>query len=232
MSLGPKIYDSANVSTTATVEGTPGQTSLSSLPLGMVAGEVAAKVMVLGGGGSGAVTITNGGDVAEGTTTDAPIADNTTVASATAATGIGLWKRLVNLGIAILAKQPSLGTAGTASSNVITVQGITSGTTLSVTETAKQYTGTPSSFVFLTADGTVFTLAAGEVGFIQNCDDAALAVKKGASASSTSLSLILKACATADDGSGGYVIIKDWVGVVSVAAMTGSPRYLAWKQAP
>jgi hypothetical protein len=97
---------------------------------------------------------------------------------------------------------------------------------------AAQYTGVPSSFAFQTANATVFTLAAGEVGFIQNQDDAALAVKKGAGASPTSLSMILKACAVADDGSGGYVVIKDWVGAVSVAAMTGTARYLAWKQAP
>lgn len=181
---------------------------------------------------AGASTIADGADVAQGTTTNAPVADNTTVASATAATGIGLWKRLVNLGIAILAKLPSLGTAGTASTNVITVQGIASGTPAAVTNAGKQYTGIPSSFAFQTAAATVFTLAAGEVGFIQNCDDAALAVKKGASASTTSLSMILKACAAQDDGSGGYVVIKDWVGAVSVAAMAGTARYLAWKQAP
>lgn len=95
-----------------------------------------------------------------------------------------------------------------------------------------QYSGVPSSFAFRTANETVFTLAAGEVGFIQNCDDVALAVKKGAAASPTSLSMILKGCSVADDGSGGYTIIKDWVGVVSVAAMAGTARYLAWKQAP
>lgn len=96
----------------------------------------------------------------------------------------------------------------------------------------KQYTGVPSTFTIGTSDGTVFTLAAGEIGFIQNLDDAALAVKKGASASTTSLSFILAAGTAADDGKGGAVRIDDWVGVVSVAAMTGSPRFIAWKQAP
>lgn len=67
----------------------------------------------------------------------------------------------------------------------------------------KQYTGVPSSFAFRTANETVFTLAAGERGFIQNCDDAALAVKLGAGASATSLSFILAAGTAADDGRGG-----------------------------
>lgn len=62
----------------------------------------------------------------EGATTDAPLADNTTAESATARTGVSLWKRVVNLGIAILAKLPAFGTAGTASANVLTVQGVAS----------------------------------------------------------------------------------------------------------
>jgi len=74
-------------------------------------------------------------NTAMGTTTSAVVADNTTAAaSATAADGIGLWKRIVNLLIAVLAKLPALGTAGAASANVISVQGIASGTTLPVTE--------------------------------------------------------------------------------------------------
>lgn len=102
----------------------------------------------------------------------------------------------------------------------------------SASTAVKQYTGAPSTFTIGTSDATVFTLAAGEVGFIQNLDDAALAVKKGASASTSSLSFILAAGTAADDGKGGAVEIKDWVGAVSVAAMSGSPRYIAWKQAP
>lgn len=97
----------------------------------------------------------------------------------------------------------------------------------------KQYTGTPSNYTIATADGTVFTLAAGEVGFIQNLDSAdALAVKYGASASTTSLSFILPCGSAQDDGRGGSVKIDDWVGAVSVATMTGAGRYIAWKQAP
>lgn len=114
----------------------------------------------------------------------------------------------------------------------VVIQGIAGATAVPVTSALKQYTGVPSTFTIGTADATVFTLAAGEIGFIQNLDDAALAVKKGASASTTSLSFILAAGTAADDGKGGAVRIDDWVGVVSVAAMAGSPRFIAWKQAP
>lgn len=97
---------------------------------------------------------------------------------------------------------------------------------------AKQYSGVPSNFAVATADGTVFTLAAGEIGFIQNLDSAdALAVKKGATASTSSFNFILAPGSAADDGKGGYVLIDDWIGVVSVATMTGAGRYIAWKQA-
>jgi hypothetical protein len=96
--------------------------------------------------------------------------------------------------------------------------------------TPKQTAAAPSNATVGTTDATVFTLAEGERGFIQNLDDAALAVKFGASASSSSFNLILQAGTAADDGKGGIVTINDYVGVVSVAAMTGSPRYIAWKQ--
>lgn len=87
--------------------------------------------------------------------------------------------------------------------------------------------GTP--FTALTTDGDVFTLAAGQKGFIQNLDDVVLNVKLGTGASTSSFSMKLKAGTAADDGTGGYTIINDWVGVVSVAAATGSPRFVAWK---
>ena len=85
-------------------------------------------------------------------------------------------------------------------------------------------TGTP-----VTADGTVFTLAAGQKGFIQNLDDAAVYVKLGASASSTDFNFVLKAGTAANDGTGGSLWIENYTGVVSIAAATGSPRVSAWK---
>jgi len=94
-----------------------------------------------------------------------------------------------------------------------------------------QSSNAPNNFTVGTTDSTVFTLAQGEVGFIQNLDDAALAVKLGESASTTSLSMILQAGTAADDGKGGFTYITDYIGPVSVAAMSGSPRFMAWKRA-
>lgn len=95
---------------------------------------------------------------------------------------------------------------------------------------AKQSAAAPSTATIGTTNDTVFTLVEGERGFIQNLDDAALAVKLGASASTTSLNMILQAGTAADDGKGGFVMIDTYIGAVSVAAMSGSPRYIAWKQ--
>ena len=89
---------------------------------------------------------------------------------------------------------------------------------------------TPSNFSPATANATVVTLSPGEVGFIQNLDDAALAVKLGASASTTDFSFILKAGSAADDGNGGLIYLTDYVGAVSVCAMSGTARYIAWKR--
>ena len=97
----------------------------------------------------------------------------------------------------------------------------------------KQWSGVPSNFALASADGTVFTLAPGEIGYIMNLStDAPLAVKFGASASTTSLNLILKKATVASDGSGGEIWIDKFVGVVSVAKMTGTASYIAWKVAP
>lgn len=70
-----------------------------------------------------------------GATTDAPVGDNTTAESGTARTHTSLLKRIVNAIIAVLAKLPAVGTAGTASANVITVQGVASMTPVLATGT-------------------------------------------------------------------------------------------------
>lgn len=100
----------------------------------------------------------------------------------------------------------------------------------SVTTRPYQNSNAPSTAAVTTADGTVFTLAGGERGFIQNLDDAALHVKLGASASTSSFHYVLQAGTAADDGKGGYLSIENWIGVVSIAAASGSPRCIAWKQ--
>lgn len=97
----------------------------------------------------------------------------------------------------------------------------------------KQYTGTPSNFALQSTDQTVFTLAPGEIGFIQNCStDAPLAVRYGAAASNTAFNFILATCTAASDGKGGLIIVDNWIGVVSVAKMAGTASYIAWKMAP
>lgn len=92
----------------------------------------------------------------------------------------------------------------------------------------KQYT-TVSTATPITADGPVFTLAAGEKGIIQNLDDAAVYVKLGASASSSSFNFVLPASTSANDGTSPPYQIDDYIGVVSIAAATGSPRVSAYK---
>ena len=123
-------------------------------------------------------------------------------------------------------------TARTTATKVVAVQHVdAAGNVLpaSPAVSRKQSSAVPGSFAFQTADQTVFTLAAGERGFIQNCATDPLAVKLGVSASPTSLTMILGACTVADDGKGGTIVIDDWIGAVSVAAMTGTARYLAHK---
>lgn len=94
-----------------------------------------------------------------------------------------------------------------------------------------QSAAAPSNFTIGTANATVLTLAKGEVGFIQNLDDAALAVKLGASCATDSFSMILQAGDAASDGKGGFTYITDYVGAVSVCAMSGTASYIAWKRA-
>jgi hypothetical protein len=78
-----------------------------------------------------------------------------------------------------------------------------------------------------TADGTVATLLPGQRLQIQNLDDAALHVKYGASCSTTDFTFIIPACTAANDGTVPPYIVDNWIGVVSVAAATGTARYLA-----
>lgn len=78
-----------------------------------------------------------------------------------------------------------------------------------------------------TTDATVFTLTPGQIGYIQNLAAAALYVKYGSGATTSSFTFIIPACAVALDGTSPPVIIDSWLGVVSVAAATGTASYLA-----
>lgn len=94
----------------------------------------------------------------------------------------------------------------------------------------RQSAAAPSNAAVATAHDTVFTLAKGEQGFIQNLNDAALAVKLGTGATTSSFSMLLQAGSVADDGRGGFTYLTDYVGQVSVIAMSGTARYIAWKR--
>lgn len=113
----------------------------------------------------------------------------------------------------------------TNSTGVLLVDGSGGGTTPTA---AKQFTTTTTPAI-ATANATVFTLVAGEKGIIQNLHTTALAVRYGASASTTVFTFILKGGTATDDGLGGSCIVDDWIGAVSVAAMSGSPRFVASK---
>jgi hypothetical protein len=88
----------------------------------------------------------------------------------------------------------------------------------------------PDNSTVGTADATVFTLAAGEVGFIQNLDDAALHVKLGTGCTPSDFHYVLKAGSAAADGLGGFLDVNDYAGPVSVAAAAGTASYMAWKR--
>lgn len=94
-----------------------------------------------------------------------------------------------------------------------------------------QSAAAPSDSTPNTANETTLTLARGEVGFIQNLDTDPLAVKLGTSCSTSDFSMILQAGTAQDDGKGGFTYITDYVGAVSVCAMSGTARYIAWKRA-
>ncbi len=86
---------------------------------------------------------------------------------------------------------------------------------------SQQYsTATPSIAV---ADGNVGTIAAGQKMTLQNCGTAAVYVKRGTGASSSSFNWVLSACAAADDGLGGSCEIADFVGVISIDGVA-TPR--------
>lgn len=94
------------------------------------------------GGGGGAATVADGADVAEGSTTDAAVTTNADgtlsaklrglVTQIGAVTASPVANTVQDRLKSLLAKLPALGTAGTASADVISVQGVASGTALPV----------------------------------------------------------------------------------------------------
>lgn len=102
---------------------------------------------------------------------------------------------------------------------------------LNVASTPLQYTGVPSTAATASTSKTVFTLAAGERGFIQNLDTNALFVRLAAACTTSTFSFVLQAGNVSLDGKGGIAEDIDTIGAISVAPATGTGLYMAWKQA-
>lgn len=86
---------------------------------------------------------------------------------------------------------------------------------------SRQYTTATASIV--TSDGSAGTIAAGGKMTLQNCGTAAVYVKRGTGASSSSFNWILSACTAQDDGLGGSCEISDFEGIVSIDGVA-TPR--------
>lgn len=93
---------------------------------------------------------------------------------------------------------------------------------------ASANSATPSNASISTTSATVFTLEAGEVGYIQNLKDAVLYVRLATAASDTAFHLVLPACVAAGDGSSYPLKIESHMGPVSVYG--AAPSYIAWKK--
>ena len=91
---------------------------------------------------------------------------------------------------------------------------------------AGQVTTAPSNSAPITSAADI-TLAAGDKLFIQNLDTDALFVRRATGATSSLFNYVLQGGGAADDGTGGALLIDDFVGVVSFAGTT--VRYNAWK---
>lgn len=100
-------------------------------------------------------------------------------------------------------------------------------TALRVEPQGKAVTSAPSNSAPITAAANI-TLAEGDVLFVQNLGTNPLFVRRGTGATSSLFNYVLQAAGTADDGTGGSVLIDDFVGVVSFAGT--SVRYNAWKR--
>ena len=102
-----------------------------------------------------------------------------------------------------------------------------SGTPYVFNSALPQFSNAPSTATVTTSAGDLFTLAAGEVGFIQNLGTNTLYVRRATGASTSLFHYLLVANSATDAGDGGILIIDDHVGVVSIAGT--SPRCIGWK---
>ncbi|MDP1581506.1 MAG: hypothetical protein Q8M02_14635 [Candidatus Didemnitutus sp.] len=93
--------------------------------------------------------------------------------------------------------------------------------------TPRQVASTPSSVATITATADI-ALVAGDSLFVQQCGINPLFVRRGTGASSSDFNYVLAGGGANDDGTGGALIIDDFVGTVSFAGT--SVRYKAWKR--
>lgn len=101
---------------------------------------------------------------------------------------------------------------------------------LHVSTSAKQTSSAPSNSTIIAAGGDLFTLAAGEIGYVQNLDTTDyLYVKLGTGASATDFQYRLSPDAGPVGGATSVREIRDWIGVVSATGTT--PSFMAWKRA-
>ena len=91
---------------------------------------------------------------------------------------------------------------------------------------APQVETAPSNSAPITSAADI-TLAAGERLFVQNLDTDALFVRRATGATTSLFNYVLQGGGAADDGTGGALVIDDYIGVVSFAGTT--VRYNAWK---
>jgi hypothetical protein len=99
---------------------------------------------------------------------------------------------------------------------------------LPVTNFAERQTAAaPSTATVNASGGDLFTLAAGEIGYIQNLNVNPIFVRRATGAATNAFHYALAPGVAVDDGTGGSLRITDHVGVVS-AVGTGF-RAVAWK---
>ena len=96
--------------------------------------------------------------------------------------------------------------------------------------TSPQCGAAPSNSAIITDASQVFDLAHGQLGCIQNLGTTPLAVKLGTGASSTDFNFVLPAGSANDDGTSPPIYINDYLGPVSVAAISGGVRCMAWER--
>ena len=90
---------------------------------------------------------------------------------------------------------------------------------------AKQY-ATSTTPLRGSADGTIATLAGGEILVIQNLSATPLCVRLGAGATVDIFHYIVPACNVQDDGSSPPFYVDNWIGIVSVIKQSGTTRYM------